>query len=91
MSPQGPYLPRSERGGPNWLARALLISAGAVLAAISIFFITIALIAGSVLAVVIALRWWWVTRRLRAARSAEAALEGEYTIVRSPELDDVRR
>jgi hypothetical protein len=91
MNPHGPRLLKFESGGANWLARALLIASGAVLAAISLFFITIALVAGTVLVVAIGARWWWLTRRLRAAQHASAPLEGEYTVVERPELERLRR
>ena len=91
MNPHGPRLITSERGGANWLARAVLIASGAALAAIGLFFITIALVVGTVVVVAIGARWWWLTRRLRAAHRASAPLEAEYTVIEHPELEKPRR
>ncbi|HEY0336177.1 MAG TPA: hypothetical protein VGC70_02470 [Burkholderiales bacterium] len=69
------------RAGRNWAQRALWTLAGASVLVLAFLFITVALIAGSLLAIGIALRWWWIVRRLRAAHKAAAPLEAEYTVV----------
>lgn len=74
-----PLLPPPAHGR-NWLHRAgLALVTGAVIV-LGFFFLTIALIAGALLATFIALRIWWVMRKFRAAQAAAAPLEGEYTV-----------
>jgi hypothetical protein len=70
-----------HRAGRGWAQRALLTLVGATVLVVGFFFITVALIAGSVLAIAIALRWWWIVRRLRAAHRAHGPLEAEYRVV----------
>jgi hypothetical protein len=83
MNPRDPLLlAYSGRGGSSWVARVLVTTLGLVLAVTAFFFITVALVVGTLLVAVIAVRWWWIMRRIRARQAATAALEGEYTIVR---------
>jgi predicted lipid-binding transport protein (Tim44 family) len=67
--------------GANWLQRVLLTVVGAGLLVVAFFFVTLALIAGALLALIIGVRWWWLMRRLRAEREASAPLEGQYTVL----------
>lgn len=67
--------------GGGWLQRTLVLIAGAGLAIVAFFFITIALIAAAFIALAIGVRWWWISRRLRAEAKASEAIEGEYTVV----------
>jgi hypothetical protein len=76
-SPRLSYRP----AGANWLKRAAFAVLGVAFAAVAFFFITVALVAGAFLALVIALRWWWMMRRLRAAQKSAGPLEGEYTVI----------
>lgn len=76
-----PRLLSYQTRSTNWLQRALLTVLGAGVAILAFFFLTVALIAGSILALAIAVRWWWYMRRVRAERRASAALEGEYTVI----------
>ena len=69
----------------SWLQRVFLALAAAGLAIVAFFFITIALIAAAFIALAIAVRWWWVLRRLRAEAKASEALEGEYTVIENAE------
>jgi len=71
----------NDRGLGRWLQRALLAALGAVLVIVAFFFLTIALIVGSFLALALGLRWWWHIRKLRAQARATDALEGEYTVL----------
>lgn len=75
----------------GWLQRALLAVIGAVLVIAAFFFLTVALVAGAFLALGVAVRWWWIMRRLRAEAKASAALEGEYTVVERAESTRTRR
>jgi hypothetical protein len=75
----------------SWSQRVLLTLLGAALVMFAFFFITVALIAGSVLAAGIALRWWWIVRRLRAAQKASAPLDGEYTVLEHTDIKKVAR
>ena len=70
-----------EHRSGRWLQRIALALTAATLAVIAFFFVTIALAAGALLAGVIAIRWWWLTRRLRAAHNAAAPIEGEYRVI----------
>lgn len=65
----------------SWVGRAVLAVVGIVIAVGAFFFLTIALIAGAILAAAIALRFWWVMRRVRKTVAASGPLEGEYTVV----------
>jgi hypothetical protein len=75
----------------SWAQRALLTLVGAAVLVLAFFFITLALIAGSLLAIGIAVRWWWIVRRLRAADKAAAPLEAEYTVVHHDENRKIPR
>jgi membrane protein implicated in regulation of membrane protease activity len=74
-----------QGGGSNWLQRVLVTSVlavlGAALLVLMVFFLTVALAAGAILAAIIALRLWWVGRRVRAQRRRDEPLEGEYRVV----------
>lgn len=80
-----------ESRSSRWLQRALFTVLGAALIVLAFFFITVALIAGALLAIVIALRFWWLMRRLRATHKASAPLEGQYTIVEHADAETLRR
>jgi hypothetical protein len=83
MNPRDPLLLTYSGGtGRNWLARVLVTTLGLVLAVTAFFFLTVALVVGTLLVAIIAVRWWWAMRRIRAQQEASAALEGEYTVVR---------
>jgi hypothetical protein len=69
------------RARGSWLQRVLLGVAAISLALVAFFFLTIALIAGALLALAIGARWWWVLRKLRRQAKASEALEGEYTVL----------
>jgi uncharacterized membrane protein len=80
--------PRSR--GSRWLQRALLAVAAMSFVLLALFFLTVAVIVGTFLAVAIGARLWWVLRKLRAQAKANEALEGEYIVVerqRAPELE----
>ena len=66
---------------PRVLTRAAFAVLGVAIAALSLFFLTIAIVVGSAVALVVGARWWWVLRRARAARDAAGPIEGEYTVV----------
>jgi hypothetical protein len=80
-----------RHAGSSWVQRALLTLVGAAVLVLAFFFITIALVAGSLLAIGVALRWWWIVRRLRAAHSAAAPLEAEYTVLEHEEPGKINR
>ena len=65
----------------TWLARAALAVLGLAIAVLAFFFLAVAVMVGAVLAVVVALRWWWVVRKIKAARAASGPIDGEYTVV----------
>ncbi|MDH5537636.1 MAG: hypothetical protein OEZ08_18960 [Betaproteobacteria bacterium] len=69
--------------GRSFLERVLLGIVGLAILVLAFFFLTVALLAGALLAGVILARWWWLSRKIRAARAAQAdeIIEGEYTKV----------
>jgi hypothetical protein len=73
----------SRFAGRSFLERVLLGIAGLAILLLAFFFLTIALVAGALLAGIVLARWWWLTRKIRAARAAQAdeIIEGEYTKV----------
>ena len=70
----------------TWITRALLATTGVVIVVGAFFFLTIALIAGAILAAALALRFWWVMRKVRRNMQASAPLEGDYTVVPSRQI-----
>ena len=80
--------------GRNWILRGAFALIALAVFVLAFFFVTLALAAGTVLALVVAVRWWWLTRRVRAALKAAAPLEGAYRVVdrdriqeRTPEIE----
>lgn len=69
--------------GRSLIGRVLLGIVGLAVLVLGFFFLTIALVAGALLAGVILARWWWLTRKIRAAQAARAdeIIEGEFTTV----------
>jgi hypothetical protein len=69
----------------NRLQRALVMSAlvvlGAGLLILTVFFVTVALAAGAVLAAIIAIRFWWIGRRIKRQSARHQPIEGEYQVV----------
>jgi hypothetical protein len=83
MNPKDPLLlTYSGSSGGRWLARVLVTAAGLVVAVAAFFFLTVALVVGALIVAIIAVRVWWVMRRIRAQQQAAGPLEGEYTIVK---------
>jgi predicted lipid-binding transport protein (Tim44 family) len=68
---------------PGWFARILLTLATVALVIVGFFFLTAALIAGAILALVIGVRLWWTLRKLKRAGAGArgGALDGEYQVV----------
>lgn len=80
---------QARAGG--WLQRILLALVGLVILVAGFFFLTVAIIAGAFLALAIGVRIWWTMRRLRKQAQANAALEGEFTVVERAEAERHRR
>ena len=74
---RGPFLTGPKIRSRSWLQQAALTVVGLTVIVVAFFFITVALIAGALLAIGIALRWWWVVRRLRKTSAKSGPLEGE--------------
>ena len=70
----------------NWLERVLYAIGGVAVVMIGFFFLTVALVAGALLALVIVARLWWLSRKLQRARNRNV-VEGEYEVVERPEHD----
>ena len=68
------------RGG-NWIQRGFLALAGVAFIVIAFFFVTVALIVGTFVALAIGARLWWAMRKLRAQAKASEALEGEFRVI----------
>ena len=88
---RGPFLTGPEIRSRSWLQQAALAVVGLTLIVVAFFFITVALIAGALLAIAIALRWWWVVRRLRKNAEKTGPLEGEYVVIEGADSDAQRR
>ena len=78
MTPRDPLLLTYSGAGRSWLARVLVTTVGLVLAVTAFFFLTVALVVGTLLVAIIALRVWWIMRRIRSQQAAAGPLEGEY-------------
>ena len=78
---RGPFLSGPKMRSRSWLQQAVLAIVGAAIIVVAFFFVTVALIAGALLATGIALRWWWVVRRLRKTSPRSGPLEGEYVVI----------
>jgi hypothetical protein len=74
-------LPGPRARGKAWLQKTIIVVLGISLAVVAFFFIAIALVAGACLALGVAVRWWWVMRRLSAAHKAAGPLEGQYAVI----------
>ena len=69
----------------NWFTRLLLTLTTLALVIVGFFFLTAALVAGALIALVVGVRLWWALRKLKRAQ-AEAGtdsgvLDGEYEVV----------
>lgn len=64
----------------SWPQRVLYAIVGLALVMLAFFFLTVALVAGALLALAILARLWWISRKLRR-KPGGAALEGEYRVV----------
>ena len=88
---RGPFLTGPKIRSRSWLQQAALTVVGLTVIVVAFFFITVALIAGALLAIGIALRWWWVVRRLRKTSAKSGPLEGEYVVIERADSDTQRR
>ena len=88
---RGPFLSGPKMRSRSWLQQVALTVVGVAVIVVAFFFVTVALIAGALLAIGIALRWWWVVRRLRKASAHSGPLEGEYVVIERADSDSERR
>jgi membrane protein implicated in regulation of membrane protease activity len=65
----------------TWMARAAFAVVALAVAVLAFFFLALAVMVGAVVVLVFAVRWWWLVRKVKAARKAAGPLEGEYTVV----------
>jgi membrane protein implicated in regulation of membrane protease activity len=75
-------------GPRTWLARAAFAVVGLAVAVLAFFFLAVALMIGAVVVLVFAVRWWWLVRKVKAARAAAGPLEGEYSVVDPDKAND---
>ncbi len=79
----------------GWIARILVALVTMALVVLGFFFLTVALIAGTIVATVVGARLWWTLRRLKRAQPAATddanvvegdfhVIEHESTVVRLP-------
>ena len=62
------------------LERVVYALVCAALIVLAFFFLTVALIAGAIVALVVIGRLWWITRKLRQA-PGQTEIDGEFTVV----------
>jgi hypothetical protein len=74
----------------TWLGRAALLLVVTALAALAFFFLVFFVVIGSLVAGVLFVRWWWLARKL-ARRQHDAAIEGDYIVVRDEPGADAPR
>ena len=63
----------------TWMGRLVATIAAGALAVAGLFFIAFALAATAVIAVIVALRVWWIFRKSRLQRDADV-IEGSYSV-----------
>jgi hypothetical protein len=85
-----PRLLEAPRRRTRWLQRAAIVAAGAIFVVSAFFFLAVAVVAGTILAIGVGVRIWWGLRRLRAQAKAAGPLEGEYTIVKGSPVETGR-
>jgi protein-S-isoprenylcysteine O-methyltransferase Ste14 len=71
----------------GWLTRIVFTLVTLVLVVLGFFFLTVALIAGALVAAVVGARLWWGLRKLKRAQgsvvteAASTVVEGNYTVI----------
>jgi uncharacterized protein HemY len=68
----------------GWISRILVALITAALLILGFFFLTVALIAGVIVATVFGARLWWTMRKLKRAQAATNdadVVEGDYQII----------
>jgi len=68
-----------QNGG--WITRILVALATTALVVMGFFFLTVALIAGAIVAAVVGARLWWTLRKFKRTQPAESIVEGEYQVI----------
>jgi hypothetical protein len=66
----------------NWLDRALIGGAAVVLVVLGFLAFTVLAAVLSVAALVLAVRWWWISRKLKDEKPL--TLDGDYRVVPRP-------
>ena len=65
----------------SWIARVPVTLVTAALVVLGFFFLTVALIAGALVAAVVGARLWWALRKLKRAQPAQVVVEGDYRVI----------
>ena len=71
----------------SWPARILLGIVAIAIFVLGFFFLTVALVAGAIVAVVVLARLWWLTRKVRRAQR-DSVIDGEYVVVERAVLEE---
>jgi hypothetical protein len=64
----------------TWYGKLAFGAIALPLLVLAFFFLTVALVAGAIVALALLGRFWWLSRKLRRAREA-SAIDGEYTVI----------
>ena len=78
---------RSGGRTASWPQRVLFVVIGTVVIVAGFFFVAVVIAVGAFIALGLAIRWWWVLRRIRAHAKATAPLEGEYAVIEKPAIE----
>ena len=80
---QGPRIRIIAASRPGFIGQVVYFLLGIVVLVLAFFFIGIALISGTILAIALLIRWWWLKRRLPRTAPDDGVVEGEYTVIES--------
>jgi predicted lipid-binding transport protein (Tim44 family) len=69
------------------LGRIVIALIAATLAVVGLFFVAFALVAAAIVAAIVAIRIWWVMRKIRAQRD-DGVIEGTYSTEPDQALSD---
>ena len=65
----------------GWMARIMVTLVTAALVILGFFFLTVALIAGTIVVAVVGARLWWTLRKLKRAQPRDNVVEGDFRVI----------